>query len=654
MSSGTIYTAITFAPVQGFIEKSRKLRDLYGSSYLLSFLSRVICIAAEHYSSEGQSCKVISPAMPSIIQGLPNVILIQGHLPEAIARECFNQAWACIVETCRDWIQNKVQGNWTYCWSRTWKAWQNYTWEIFYASTLDIDQTSLLKADANPLQAVRRKLNEVKRARAWTGINWTGESSSLTGSDAVAYPELEVAYNPDYTRAEHDQKLKDFYTEFRVKLGQGFMGANQNLPPETYREKCIEHGNVFLDEREQLSIPELIKRLITHKAIVENLQQTLPKAFSKLLSQESFSSNSSTIETELTDLIKELKKNIDTDLNPESFKDLNRLPQRQGSTQTVGWSGWFMGDGDNAGNLLRTCTPEDTTKFSKLMRSWGTELKKNEACYLNNTGRIIYAGGDDFLGVIYDPSPDEAIQKCLPHNCLDWFIQFKPNIWEGLSDSSHQPIKPPITPSVGLVWVSPKVPQRDLLQHCREAEKSAKKSGKDRIAIRLVFANGNTVEWTCPWRFLSIFHDYSDRESTPDRPSKNWTHFYNDVAVLESRHAFGNKNDVPINVAVGLLRVYFNPPKNLKDKDKILFYELFNLDSVPNFEDSNWWNCYDGTDIYDGDAEGVKRDSTGLLGDRKNYTIQNKPNGPIDTLKVNQFINQWVINLAKIGLQLCP
>ena len=26
----SIYTAITFAPVQGFIEKSRKLRDLYG------------------------------------------------------------------------------------------------------------------------------------------------------------------------------------------------------------------------------------------------------------------------------------------------------------------------------------------------------------------------------------------------------------------------------------------------------------------------------------------------------------------------------------------------------------------------------------------------------------------------------------------------
>ncbi|TFI52645.1 hypothetical protein BLD44_020520 [Mastigocladus laminosus UU774] len=54
-----VYTAITFAPVQGFIEKSRKLRDLYGSSYLLSFLAWAIC-----YVAECNDCKVVSPALP--------------------------------------------------------------------------------------------------------------------------------------------------------------------------------------------------------------------------------------------------------------------------------------------------------------------------------------------------------------------------------------------------------------------------------------------------------------------------------------------------------------------------------------------------------------------------------------------------------------
>ena len=42
MADETIYTAITFAPVQGFIEKSRKLRDLYGASQILSYLSQQI------------------------------------------------------------------------------------------------------------------------------------------------------------------------------------------------------------------------------------------------------------------------------------------------------------------------------------------------------------------------------------------------------------------------------------------------------------------------------------------------------------------------------------------------------------------------------------------------------------------------------------
>ncbi|BAZ08050.1 hypothetical protein NIES3974_47190 [Calothrix sp. NIES-3974] len=45
---------ITFAPVQGFIEKSCKLRDLYGSSYLLSYLAWVICKAEKSAKSNGR------------------------------------------------------------------------------------------------------------------------------------------------------------------------------------------------------------------------------------------------------------------------------------------------------------------------------------------------------------------------------------------------------------------------------------------------------------------------------------------------------------------------------------------------------------------------------------------------------------------------
>ena len=55
------YTAITFAPVQGYIEKSRKLRDLYGSSFILSYLARELCEEAKRYLGDAEA--IVSPAI---------------------------------------------------------------------------------------------------------------------------------------------------------------------------------------------------------------------------------------------------------------------------------------------------------------------------------------------------------------------------------------------------------------------------------------------------------------------------------------------------------------------------------------------------------------------------------------------------------------
>ena len=90
------YTVITFAPVQGFIEKSRKLRDLYGASQILSYLSwKIVCAA------NSKNCEVISPAIDTddvskianvdIVQGMPNRILILGDFS-------YNDAHKALIE----------------------------------------------------------------------------------------------------------------------------------------------------------------------------------------------------------------------------------------------------------------------------------------------------------------------------------------------------------------------------------------------------------------------------------------------------------------------------------------------------------------------------------------------------------------------------
>lgn len=535
------YTVITFAPVQSFIEKSRKLRDLYGSSFLLSYLACAICREADK-----NKCKVVSPASINVTQGTPNQIVINGDLPEATAKVAFETAWQKVVEACREYIERELN-TFTYTWRREWNAWENHAWEFFWAQG----------KEGETITDVRRKLNQIKTQRHWTAINWQGESSTLSGSDAIAYPRLTDTNHPlETSMAEQTQEINQFYKQLSDKLGES-----------------------ILDPSERLSIPELIKRLIT----LDDIAQQLNLSENQLPSVEI----------------------------PRSFVDLNRHKNNV-------WTGWFQGDGDKIGEYLRQLRDKgldeniSLKEFSAAMMEWGKNFKyhlppeqkiKIERQSLKDDGRIIYAGGDDFLGVLYR---DKNYPELTAQDCLEWFYTF-PEIWQ-----NH---KQAITVSVGFVWAAPGVPQRDILQHCRETEKSAKKQGRDRLAIRILFNSGNYLEWACPWWYLqSVLESYQDREgdtitslkasSKKGKVRPNWTHFYNDLAILQARHTFKKQT----SVALGLFEIYFG-----ENQRQTL--------------EAHLWD---------------QENKTGILG--------NKPHE--DASETIKALNKWIINLAKVGFHL--
>jgi CRISPR-associated protein Cmr2 len=616
-----IYTVITFAPVQGFIEKSRKLRDLYGSSYLLSYLSWIICHVAK-----SQGCRVISPALPNVTQGMPNQIIIEGNFSKEDAEAALNIAWKCITEICREWIELQVTGEWRYePWKRIWRLWTKYSWEFFWVQTpkKESDAASTTNIKTDTISYVRELLNEKKRSRAWTAINWQGESSTLSGTDAIAYPGLGEIHKPDeYNYQKERTAIKKFNAKLSQKLGESFIDATPglNVSKDNKVERSQEYGESFIDPDEELSVLELIKRLITHKVIVKEIVELLKKRLKERFGEAA-------IANERFAEIEQLSE----DLNPDSFTDLSR-PKKKKITDTYqllqynDFQGWFQGDGDKAGDYLKRFanTPEEgerINQFSEQMRKWGKHFHKNppERC------RVVYAGGDDFLGVFYDTGKEN--QRLQPQHCVDCFSTFKSKIWHENEDiNQNNPKKKPITVSVGFVWAGSSIPQRDVLQHCRLAEKSAKNKGRDRIAFRVLFNNGNYVEWVCPWWLLEqrLLSSYCDRERNPQKPKQNWTHIYNDVAVLESRHAF---NDQTTEIALGLLEVYF--PVQIVDIIK---------------DENNW--------LHDHNAD-LTVVNAGILGDRKNYTIDSTEIGTLNQTKVNKAINDWIINLAKVGFHLC-
>ena len=565
------YTVVSFAPVQGFIEKSRKLRDLFGSSYILSYLAHQICQAARlHFIPDRVNDKnltwpddpVISPARVNLAQGTPNQIVIRGLFPKEEAQASFNQTWHHIIMACREWIEDavphKTDGTaWEYTWKREWKDWSHHAWEFFWVTGDSIDSAFVA-------------LNEIKRSRAWTGVNWTGESSTLSGADARAWPGMALANPKTRNASQEDNWVETFY----LQLSEAASAS-------------------IITPREQLSIPELVKRLITHTDIADKLYA---------------------IET------------------PSTFRGLSRWQDdetadedRESDRQEAGrWTGWFQGDGDKAGDYLKAGSEATRYRFSRNMRQWGLDLKNhlpkanqlrevtdadsgNTLRTLDADGRIIYAGGDDFLGVLYRNRPHLPLTAI---ECLRWFYRFKSDIW------NHGE---PITPSVGFVWAGHQVPQREILQQCYQAERAAKEGGRDRLAIRIVFNSGNRLQWICPWWFLeSVIEGYRDRDgvyqgdASQSRKAPNWTHLYNDVAVLASRHAFRGQTDV----ALGLFELYFG------DENRALL-------------EQHLWDRKDD-------------ERTGILGN----TPVDDPD-PSTAQMPDKLLNDWIVSLAEVGFHLC-
>lgn len=608
----TCYTAITFAPVQGFIEKSRKLRDLYGSSFILSYLARSLCDAAADPNTPAYT--LISPALIDVTQGTPNQIVIAGYFPKQQAQDVFNAAWSKLIQCCKSWIEQNLP-EFDYCWRREWSLWATHAWELFWTT-------------APTIQAARENLNEVKRSRGWTGVNWTGESSTLSGADAIAFPGMGRKVNPKHHPLRYEpEAIRHYYQHWSLSAGvtqftddthiEAFLTSEINA----FYTALSQHpdlGEATITNREQLSILELVKRLITIEAIAQPLNLEFPDSFKDISRWQDYDA---------------------TDANAAERKP---------------WTGWFCGDGDKAGDYLKQLSGQpneqaEIMSFSRTMRDWGNMLQRTF-----RNGRIVYAGGDDFLGVFNRTQSELKAQEC-----LNWFYHFKSTVW-------HRPAAKPINVSVGLVWVAPGIPQREVLQQCRDAEQSAKRQGRDRLALRVLFNSGNYLEWVCPWRFLPVLQDYRDR--TPHNGSETWAHIFNDVATLEARHAFQGKDDQGksiddgLEVALALFNVYFQPIHPTKtlatawhEPDQHEFYKLMTT-SGQNCNQSSYWEqagLWNSQEIVDPTAPTQTRLKGGLLGNRADYTEDQHPDGVLDISKAKQALTSWIINLAKIGFHLC-
>jgi CRISPR-associated protein Cmr2 len=409
---------ITFAPVQSFISSSRKLRDLYGSSLLLSYLAKAIL---DHAQQQLGASAVISPALVSTSRGTPNQLVIQGDYRKSHGRDALLQAWAALLDGCRNWLEQALQSEFRFEWQSAWDQLRHHSWEYFHAQGATISEA-------------RRRLRELKQARDWQAINWTGESSTLSGSGAACRPLMGTVIDPrQVPPGQIDAECQRFAAALR---------EHPHL------------GEAFIDPREQLSVPELVKRLVTYAPVAR-----------RALAGETLD-----------------------DLLPERFQEI------AASQRVV----WFMADGDRIGEHLARLSGGEATReaqalssFSAAMRHWAQQLYSEVPRLMEQKATVIYAGGDDLLGALHNNDSQQLTSTDL----FFWLQNFSNTIWP-----AHQ--QAGLTVSMGLVWTEGQVPQREALSQLRQAEQHAKQAGRDRFALRVLFKSGRHLQWICPWRVL--------------------------------------------------------------------------------------------------------------------------------------------------------
>jgi CRISPR-associated protein Cmr2 len=489
------YTTVTFAPVQSFILASRKLRDLYGSSLLLSHLARALVDDAT-----SRELVVISPAFVDSSRGVPNVLVIQGDFRKGHARDALLACWKGVLTGCRNWLEHEIHPEHGYLWESNWKACAAHSWELFHGQGASIDKA-------------RQALAINKQQRDWSVPNWTGESSTLSSAEAVVWPRMGEVRDP------RDIKPIDIKNEARKYLD--------------LLRKHTALGEAFADENEEISLTELVKRLVTFNAVV-----------GKALV------NPNDTEAEIQQLI------------PPRFEKASTRAKEAAKPESIVW---FMADGDGVSVHLKSLknkiqhTPlapdlvvddaeaeaKALKKFSADMRDWAGGLYNTIPADFPNKATVVYAGGDDLFGALHESEPGD--RDLFREDLWKWLQTF-PDIWKQCDQEG-------LTVSMGLVWADANVPQREALQHARDAEASAKARGKDRFALRLLYASGNHLEWTCPWEWLGpILEYYTDREGRSNHPANrrrsdglepSWRHLAEDLHWLQRRQAIATKAPSP-------------------------------------------------------------------------------------------------------------
>jgi len=483
----------SIGPVQAFISQARKTGDLYAGSQMLSCL---IDDAMETLEKASPEAERIYPRPE--IESKPNrfIAIINTDTPEPIG--------AAVEAAVRDRFRNMAD-----------EVFERFTSEISKPDGYDKQIDRFLQVNwlmypcqsddyAGCYEALERHFGAIKNVRAFEQFEETGRKCALDGERNVKIyrqtrDETEKAKDVRKTKLfTHDVILIDDHSEdagIRLKDLQ----PGEGLSAVGFTKRCFESGAFpstakialmkTLDELERDDIGK--ESLKLYRNLYQSVHFDAQLYYPENLTRDYFKKHG----------LDRLSKNLPSIL--KVYKNVEKNAEER-KLQFQKYYAIILFDGDSMGKWLsgeRLTETSNLLSFHKaLSEKLGVFAQWAKSYLTPPKGQAVYAGGDDFLGLVNLDFLFEVMAKLR--------LEFNEMVSKPLFESSDFAIRDgkPLTFSAGIAVAHYKTPLSEVLKWARRMEKEAKEidDNKDAFAISVIKHSGDIYKTAFKWYYNEI------------------------------------------------------------------------------------------------------------------------------------------------------
>jgi hypothetical protein len=555
---------LVFGPVQSFLSGGKRLRDWATASWLCHYLTAVLIHKWEENGGRVLLPLYHNSPLVRWLNGekvdenfwraeLPNVVT--GLFPEELnwlgqSEKIITEHWSEFVKA----LERVATGKFHKLNGVGWKVIhrdKRYLWSVYCQGKPFVAENII-----DDIQTLHQLLESKKIGRSWEGTWWPGWSSPTAGSLSIWHPGLRNVDDPNGTWGLPQDTLRQWWTSISSDERYGFLSSDESLNSLELIKRLASIPEVIEETLEELwgkkppacpweNFPD---RSAVAASWIAN--RVLPSQWNSQVNDlnEYIFGSSGTKIWGMPNMINQPepyshphaleRMNIPEDML-EDWQELVPKDWSSAIEWTVGW----RGDGDNMGewlsgkqfakrnlnwqkwhpsaeiineyNLSAPRVPDQprvleiphVLDISILLNHWSNLLYP--LTEQEHNGKVIFAGGDDFLllGPLTEMVP---LTSDLHH------------LWSGNKTSITTPLDPPLDGwtihqdeiypipgmtmnfSLGVVIAQRRVPQSLWHRGLNEAYKKAKKLGRDRVFIKILFNSGQYLEWFCPWKLWHL------------------------------------------------------------------------------------------------------------------------------------------------------